>query len=91
MKLEILLVEDYTHPIEKVWAALTDPAALAQWLMVNDFEPRIGKRFYASRRAECAVAGMDGLRGAGNGAAAADGLVVASFGVGRAESRRIPA
>ena len=45
MKLEILLVEDYTHPIEKVWAALTDPAALAQWLMVNDFEPRIGKRF----------------------------------------------
>ena len=45
MKLEILLVEDYTHPIEKVWAALTDSAALAQWLMVNDFEPRIGKRF----------------------------------------------
>ncbi len=45
MKVEILLVEDYTHPIDKVWAAITDPAALAQWLMVNDFEPRIGKRF----------------------------------------------
>jgi uncharacterized protein YndB with AHSA1/START domain len=45
MKLEILLVEDYAHPIEKVWTALTDPAALAQWLMVNDFEPRVGKRF----------------------------------------------
>ena len=45
MKLEILLVEDYAHPIEKVWMALTDPAALAQWLMVNDFEPRVGKRF----------------------------------------------
>jgi uncharacterized protein YndB with AHSA1/START domain len=45
MKVEILLVEDYTHPIDKVWAAITDPAALAQWLMLNDFEPRIGKRF----------------------------------------------
>jgi uncharacterized protein YndB with AHSA1/START domain len=40
-----VLVEDYPHPIEKVWAALIDPDALAQWLMVNDFEPRIGKRF----------------------------------------------
>jgi uncharacterized protein YndB with AHSA1/START domain len=45
MKLEILLVEDYAHPIEKVWAALIEPAALAQWLMANDFEPRVGKRF----------------------------------------------
>jgi uncharacterized protein YndB with AHSA1/START domain len=45
MKLEIVLVENYAHPIAKVWAALTDPAALAQWLMVNDFEPRVGKRF----------------------------------------------
>jgi uncharacterized protein YndB with AHSA1/START domain len=45
MKLEILLVEDYAHPIEKVWAALTEPSALAEWLMANDFEPRVGKRF----------------------------------------------
>ena len=45
MKLEILLVEDYARPIEKVWAALIEPAALAQWLMANDFEPRVGKRF----------------------------------------------
>ena len=45
MKLEILLVEDYAHPIAKVWAALTDPTALAQWLMLNDFEPRVGQRF----------------------------------------------
>jgi uncharacterized protein YndB with AHSA1/START domain len=57
MKVEILLVEDYTHPIEKVWAAITDPAALAQWLMVNDFEPRIGKRFTlrAEPTAECGI------------------------------------
>ena len=45
MKLEIVLVEDIAHPVAQVWAALTDPAALAQWLMVNDFEPLIGKRF----------------------------------------------
>jgi uncharacterized protein YndB with AHSA1/START domain len=25
--------------------ALTEPAALVQWLMANDFEPRVGKRF----------------------------------------------
>jgi uncharacterized protein YndB with AHSA1/START domain len=45
MKLEILLVEDYAHPIEKVWPALIEPAEVAQWLMANDFEPRGGKRF----------------------------------------------
>jgi uncharacterized protein YndB with AHSA1/START domain len=35
----------YPHPPERVWRALTDPAALAQWLMPNDFEPRVGHRF----------------------------------------------
>jgi uncharacterized protein YndB with AHSA1/START domain len=45
MKLELLFEEIYPHPIEKVWRALTDSAALASWLMTNDFEPRAGKRF----------------------------------------------
>jgi uncharacterized protein YndB with AHSA1/START domain len=45
MKLDILLVEDFPHPVEKVWRALTDPDALSVWLMENDFEPRVGKRF----------------------------------------------
>jgi uncharacterized protein YndB with AHSA1/START domain len=45
MKLEILLVEEYAHPVARVWAALTDPAALAEWLMANDFEPQLGRRF----------------------------------------------
>jgi uncharacterized protein YndB with AHSA1/START domain len=45
MKLNVLLVEDFPHPVEKVWGALTDPKALSVWLMDNDFEPRIGKRF----------------------------------------------
>ncbi len=34
----------YPHPRDKVWAALTTPEALAEWLMPNDFEPVVGKR-----------------------------------------------
>lgn len=46
MKLELFLDEFYPHPLEKVWRALTDPAALAVWLLMsNDFEPRLGRRF----------------------------------------------
>ena len=35
----------YPHSPEKVWVALTDPRALAEWLMPNDFEPRVGHKF----------------------------------------------
>ncbi len=35
----------YPHPVERVWAVVTDPKAMAEWLMPNDFEPRIGHRF----------------------------------------------
>ena len=35
----------YPHPPDRVWRALTDPVAIAQWLMPNDFEPRVGHRF----------------------------------------------
>jgi uncharacterized protein YndB with AHSA1/START domain len=35
----------YPHPIEKVWRAITDPTAISQWLMENDFEPRLGHKF----------------------------------------------
>jgi uncharacterized protein YndB with AHSA1/START domain len=33
------------HPPERVWRALTDRRTLAEWLMPNDFEPRVGRRF----------------------------------------------
>ncbi|MGA7086913.1 MAG: SRPBCC domain-containing protein [Candidatus Dormiibacterota bacterium] len=33
------------QPPEAVWQALTDSAALGEWLMPNDFEPRVGHRF----------------------------------------------
>jgi uncharacterized protein YndB with AHSA1/START domain len=30
---------------EEVWEALTDPAAVAEWMFPNDFEARVGHRF----------------------------------------------
>jgi uncharacterized protein YndB with AHSA1/START domain len=40
-------VEDFLpQPPAAVWRALTTPELLAQWLMPNDFEPRIGHRFH---------------------------------------------
>jgi uncharacterized protein YndB with AHSA1/START domain len=35
----------YPHPIDRVWRAITDPEALAQWLMPNDFAPVVGHEF----------------------------------------------
>ncbi len=35
----------YPHPRETVWVALTDRHALAEWLMPNDFEPVVGRKF----------------------------------------------
>lgn len=33
------------HAPEEVWRALTERAALEDWLLPNDFEPRVGHRF----------------------------------------------
>ncbi|MEO0455393.1 MAG: SRPBCC domain-containing protein [Cyanobacteria bacterium P01_A01_bin.114] len=35
----------YPHTPEQVWQALTHPKALATWLMENNFEPYVGRRF----------------------------------------------
>jgi len=45
MKRDLRFEVVYKHSIEKVWRALTDPKAIAQWLMENDFEPRLGHKF----------------------------------------------
>lgn len=58
MNTSLRLVRDYPHAPEKVWHALTDPALLAEWLMPNDFEPRVGHRF--TFRTEPAP-GFDGI------------------------------
>ncbi len=35
----------FPHPPEKVWRALTESPLLTQWLMNNDFEPVVGRKF----------------------------------------------
>jgi uncharacterized protein YndB with AHSA1/START domain len=42
------VVHDVRFPqtIERVWDAISDRGALAQWLMDNDFEPVVGHRFH---------------------------------------------
>jgi len=35
----------FPHPPEKLWRALTESPLLAQWLMRNDFQPMVGRRF----------------------------------------------
>jgi len=40
------LTETYPYPIAQVWAALTDKAAISEWLMTtDDFEPVVGCKF----------------------------------------------
>ena len=64
---EIVFVEELPHPPEKVWAALTSPADLADWLMPNNFEPRLGHPFTLEcppapnrrGRVECVVLALD--------------------------------
>lgn len=45
MTRSISKIVEYPHPIEKVWAALTDRDALSEWLMPTDFEPEVGHEF----------------------------------------------
>ena len=45
MRREIHLTVTYPHPIDRVWAAISDSTALSAWFMPNDFEPRLGHRF----------------------------------------------
>jgi uncharacterized protein YndB with AHSA1/START domain len=35
----------YPHPPQDVWAAITDPHALAEWLEPNDHRPVVGHKF----------------------------------------------
>ena len=45
MAREVLLSAIYPQPPRDVWRTLTDRDLLAQWLMPNDFEARVGHRF----------------------------------------------
>ncbi len=48
----------FSHSSEKLWRALTEGSLLAQWLMKNDFEPEVGRKFQF--RSE-PVPGWDGV------------------------------
>jgi uncharacterized protein YndB with AHSA1/START domain len=39
----------FAHPPEKLWRALTESPLLAQWMMDNNFEPTVGRKFQFRR------------------------------------------
>jgi uncharacterized protein YndB with AHSA1/START domain len=41
----VVIERVFPHAPEKVWRALTESQLVAQWLMKNDFEPVVGRRF----------------------------------------------
>jgi len=45
MSKTITLTAEFPHPQQKVWHALTSREAMNAWLMPNDFEPVVGRRF----------------------------------------------
>ncbi|GAA1035712.1 SRPBCC domain-containing protein [Virgisporangium ochraceum] len=46
MRRDLTVETDLPHPVDQVWAALTDPAALAEWVMpVEGFAPAPGTTF----------------------------------------------
>lgn len=44
-KLDIRFERTYPRPVETVWAALTEPERLSDWLGASHVEPRVGGRF----------------------------------------------
>ena len=45
MKRNIRLERHYPFPPERVFRALSDSDAMAEWLMPNDFQPKLGHKF----------------------------------------------
>jgi uncharacterized protein YndB with AHSA1/START domain len=45
MKRDLIFEATYPHAAERIWRALTDSAAMAEWLMPNDFQARLGHKF----------------------------------------------
>lgn len=41
----VVIERDFSHPPAKLWRALTQPHLIEEWLMRNDFAPRVGHRF----------------------------------------------
>lgn len=41
----IQFTKTYNFPVNEVWEALTTSEALSEWLMENNFEPKVGHEF----------------------------------------------
>jgi uncharacterized protein YndB with AHSA1/START domain len=41
----VVVERRFAHAPEKVWRALTESRLIAQWLMENDFEPEVERKF----------------------------------------------
>ena len=41
----VVIERVFPHAPEKLWRALTDSTLVAQWLMKNDFQPVVGRKF----------------------------------------------
>jgi uncharacterized protein YndB with AHSA1/START domain len=41
----VVVEREFAHPPEKLWRALTQPHLIAEWLMKNDFAPKVDHRF----------------------------------------------
>ena len=41
----VVIEREFSHSPEKLWRALTESPLIAQWLMKNDFEPAVGRKF----------------------------------------------
>jgi uncharacterized protein YndB with AHSA1/START domain len=41
----VVIERVFAHSPEKLWRALTESPLLAQWLLKNDFEPVVGRKF----------------------------------------------
>ncbi len=51
MNLDLAFEEVFPHPMAAVWRALTDPAAISDWLMTTtDFRPVVGAQFRMKTR-----------------------------------------
>ena len=46
MNFELHFERTYPHRVADVWRAVTEPAALGEWLMENDFVPELGHEFH---------------------------------------------
>jgi uncharacterized protein YndB with AHSA1/START domain len=45
MKRDLHFEREYPYSPEQIWRALTDSKAIAEWLMDNDFQPVVGRKF----------------------------------------------